>query len=349
MPRHKAIDFCEYANSDRLASDIALKYHEWNTYRQKWLALTKETRDYIFATDTRSTTAGRISWKNSTHLPKLCQIRDNLHANYIAALFPNDRAVIFEADDEESAVNEKKTAVEAYMRNKLRLGGFRTEVSKLLLDWIDYGNCFAMVEFEDNQYVNDLGETKVSYVGPKIRRISPLDIVFDPTSNDFMRTPKIIRTLTTLADLKITIDDYPEMGWLQEVFDRQIDLRKKMTAPESAGVDVNKNSAYLADGFSSFKNYFDTDYVELLEFYGDIYDSDTGMVHRNQHICVVDRSYVIRKNEHPSWNGRAPIFHSGWRQRPDNLYAMGPLDNLIGMQYRIDHLENAKTDRDWET
>jgi hypothetical protein len=30
--------------------------------------------------------------------------------------------------------------------------------------------------------------------------------------------------------------------------------------------------------------------------------------------------------------------------RPDNIYGMGPLDNLVGMQYRIDHLENLKAD-----
>ena len=29
---------------------------------------------------------------------------------------------------------------------------------------------------------------------------------------------------------------------------------------------------------------------------------------------------------------------------PDNLYGMGPLDNLVGLQYRIDHLENLKAD-----
>ena len=34
----------------------------------------------------------------------------------------------------------------------------------------------------------------------------------------------------------------------------------------------------------------------------------------------------------------------GWRLRPDNLWAQGPLENLVGMQYRIDHLENAKAD-----
>ena len=36
--------------------------------------------------------------------------------------------------------------------------------------------------------------------------------------------------------------------------------------------------------------------------------------------------------------------HAAWRERPDNLYGMGPLDNLVGLQYRMDHMENLKAD-----
>lgn len=46
----------------------------------------------------------------------------------------------------------------------------------------------------------------------------------------------------------------------------------------------------------------------------------------------------------PSWLGKSTKGHVSWRYRPDNLYGMGPLDNLVGMQYRIDHLENLKAD-----
>ena len=35
---------------------------------------------------------------------------------------------------------------------------------------------------------------------------------------------------------------------------------------------------------------------------------------------------------------------TAWRKRPDSLYGMGPLDNLVGMQYRLDHLQNATAD-----
>jgi len=344
--RRKAVDFLEFSEPDRLAAEIADKYHFWETKRASWLELTKEAREYIFATDTRSTSAGNLGWKNSTHLPKLCQIRDNLHANYMAALFPNDRAVTFEADDKASAVAKSQTAIEAYMRNKLRLSDFRSEVKKCLSDFIDYGNCFAKVDFV-NETVSDpvSGEIVTKYSGPQFCRVSPLDIVFDPTATDFTRTPKIIRSLSALSDLAVMLEDYPEMGYLQEVFNKVVTLRDKFrTAGVGTGMDVKKNSAFLADGFGSFRDYFESDYVELLEFYGDIWDHEAGELHRNQHIVVVDRAYVIRREAHPNWFGHPPIFHAGWRERPDNLYAMGPLDNLIGLQYRIDHLENAKAD-----
>ena len=47
-------------------------------------------RNFLFATDTSKTSVGGLPWKNSTTLPKLTQIRDNLHANYMSAVFPND-------------------------------------------------------------------------------------------------------------------------------------------------------------------------------------------------------------------------------------------------------------------
>jgi len=59
---------------------------------------------------------------------------------------------------------------------------------------------------------------------------------------------------------------------------------------------------------------------------------------------VIDRMFVARKEPFKSWLGHAPIYHVGWRTRPDNLRSMGPLDNLVGMQYRIYHLENLKSD-----
>lgn len=341
----KTISFQELTNQDRLAADIANRYNEWQNYRNGWLKLTQEARDYIFATDTRTTTANKTGWKNSTHIPKLCQIRDNLHANYMAAIFPNDRAISWEGDNFDSNTKKKREAVEAYMRNKLKQNGFRDSVSLCLLDWIDYGNAFAIEEFVNESHTDPKTQEKIQgYVGPRMRRISPLDIVFDPTASSFEESPKIIRSVTTIADMAKMIEQYPEKGYLKEVFDKMVDVRSRLCGNSPGVENVEKNAAFLADGFSSYTNYFESDYVELLEFYGDVYDKETKEFLSNQHIVVADRAYVIKQETHPSWLGKPPIFHAGWRQRHDNLYAMGPLDNLIGLQYRIDHLENAKSD-----
>ena len=108
--------------------------------------------------------------------------------------------------------------------------------------------------------------------------------------------------------------------------------------------DFNKTDMYSVDGFGSLQDYFMSNYVEVMEFYGDYYDSENSVLHENRMITIVDRCTMVRDVEIPTYDSIAPIYHVGWRMRPDNEWAMGPLDNLVGMQYRIDHLENAKAD-----
>ena len=107
-------------DKDNLSNSIVHLYDTWRVQRQPWINENLELRDFLFATDTSKTTNRTLPWKNSTTLPKLTQIRDNLHANYMAALFPNDDWLRWEGytlDDEEQ---EKKEAIQAYMSNKTR-------------------------------------------------------------------------------------------------------------------------------------------------------------------------------------------------------------------------------------
>lgn len=339
----KAIELEEAMGPERLAKQIAELYTKWEMYRNVWLSGTKEVREYIFATDTRHTTNTSNPWKNSVHIPKLCQLRDNLQANYMAAMFPNDRPINWEGDDQDADAVEKRKVIEAYMENKMRMAKFRTEVAKCVNDFIDYGNCFAMVEFVAESTEDPImQETIPGFVGPRMVRISPLDIVFDPTALRFEDTPKVVRSLKTLASLRSEIESRPELGYMEGVFKKVHDKRHQFQGTTAA--DYTKNAQFQVDGFGSWVEYMSSDYVEVLDFYGDIYDPETGELQKNRVVTVVDRWLVVRNEANPSWFGTAPIFHVGWRLRPDNLYAMGPLDNLVGMQYRIDHLENAKSD-----
>ncbi len=107
----------------------------------------RELRNYRFATDTTKTTNSKLPWKNKTTLPKLTQIRDNLHANYMDALFPNDNWMKWEGYNLEDSTQKKRRAIESYLKTKIRESNFRETVSQLLYDYIDYGNVFAEVTY----------------------------------------------------------------------------------------------------------------------------------------------------------------------------------------------------------
>lgn len=325
---------------DGLAQYIAHTWQNYHSQRSEKISLWKELRNYVFATDTSTTTNSTLPWKNSTTLPKLCQIRDNLHSNYISALFPNDDWLKWEGYSRSDSTKAKVAAIEAYMSNKTREGHFRIETSKLLYDYIDYGNAFATVDFERSYIEDAVGNKVIDFIGPRLRRISPLDIVFNPLANSFKDSFKIVRSLKTIGELQIMAEDQPDNIYLKEALTK----RAKMMAHMNAyGLEEgDKAEGFSMDGFGNYSEYLQSGYVELLEFWGDI--SNEGSMQRGRVVTVIDRMYMIRNEPMPSWAGSAPIFHTGWRTRPDNLWAMGPLENLVGMQYRIDHLENLKAD-----
>ncbi len=339
----KVAQFRELLNRDNLARKLAGLYNNWWIQRSDKEEEWRELRNYLFATDTTKTTNSKLPWKNKTTLPKLTQIRDNLHANYMDALFPNDNWMKWEGYNLESSTHDKRRAIEAYMKNKLRESGFRETISQIVYDYIDYGNCFADVVYVTQSHVDQYtGETITTYQGPKVERISPFDIVFNPTAKTFKESPKFTRYVKTVGELKKDIKYHPELQYDEAAFEKAINVRKNISAFKME--DINKAEGFIVDGFGSLQEYYQSNLVEILEFEGDIYDEGTGELQERRIITIIDRCYVIRNIENPSWLGRDTKHHVGWRERPDNLYGMGPLDNLVGLQYRVDHLENLKAD-----
>lgn len=337
----KPLTIDEFGRQD-VAKFIAHTWDKYNQQRLEQIEKWKEQRNYVFATDTSTTSNKSLPWKNSTTLPKLCQIRDNLHSNYISALFPNDQWLRWEAYSLQDATKKKSKAIEAYMANKCREGGFKRVLSQLLYDYIDYGNSFATVDFESQYRTDAMGKRVPGYVGPVARRISPYDIVFNPLSPSFKDSFKIIRSIKTVGELAVMAEEQPDNVWLADA----IKNRSKINAHMNAyGLDdFHKQEGIMIDGFGNMQEYLQSGYVELLTFYGDLYNPETGKLDKGREIVVIDRMWKIQDREIVSWFDTVPIFHVGWRIRPDNLWAQGPLENLVGMQYRMDHLENAKAD-----
>jgi hypothetical protein len=327
-------------DKEPLAKEIANLWDKWQQARLDWLNDKKELRDYLFATDTRKTSNSKLPWKNSTVTPKLTQLRDNLHANYMAALFPNEDWFIWDGDEKEGVMAEKKKVIQAYMKNKLKHSKFELLVSQLVYDYIDYGNVIAGHEYVKNIKNDEQGNPIVLYIGPRAFRVSPLDVVFDPTASSFDASPMIHRTVKSLGELLKDVKTKPGLGYDQSKIDICLALRSNL---RDYG-DAIKQAGYTVDGFRTLEEYYLSNNVELLHFWGDIYDKETNTLHEDKIITVLDRTHILRIMDNPSWLGNRPYKHCGWRLRPDNLWAQGPLDQLVGMQYRIDHLENLRAD-----
>lgn len=325
---------------DILASKIADMWTRWDQARSAWKDDQQELRNYLFATDTRKTSNSKLPWKNSTVTPKLTQIRDNLHANYMAALFPSENWFFWESTDKDKELAKKRYAIVNYMKQKLKASNFQLLVSQLIYDYVDFGNVIATYDYVRDTISDKDGNVVQRYVGPKAYRINPTDLVFNPLSETFERTPVVRRMLKSIGDLLTDVETKPALNYNKGVVDKALSFRQNFRDDPEFKKELNM----AIDGFGSADEYLDSDMVELLEFWGDIYDPDTKTLLRNQLITVIDRKWILRKQPNPMWTGSKPMFHCGWRLRTDNLWAQGPLDQLVGMQYRIDHLENLKAD-----
>lgn len=327
-------------DDDALANKIADMWVRWDTSRAVWKSDQQELRNYLFATDTRKTSNSKLPWKNSTVTPKLTQIRDNLHANYMAALFPSENWFFWEATDKAVELTKKRYAITNYMKQKLKASNFQLLVSQLVYDYIDFGNVVATYDYVRDTISDETGNVVTRYVGPKAYRINPTDIVFNPLAETFDKTPVVRRMLKSLGDLMTDIETKPALNYSKAVLDKALQFRQNYRDDPEFKKELNM----AIDGFGSADEYLESDMVELLEFWGDIYDPDTKSLLRNQLVTIIDRKWVLRKQPNPMWTGSKPMYHCGWRLRTDNLWAQGPLDQLVGMQYRIDHLENLKAD-----
>jgi Bacteriophage head to tail connecting protein len=339
----RVLNVDQVVQRDRLACIIGEKYDAWRQARTGAEKMWKEVQSYIFATDTTTTTNSKLPWKNKTTRPKLCQIRDNLHANYMAAIFPNDDWFRWRPEDSASADMEKAQAITAYMKQKFWESKFEQTVSRCVLDFIDYGNVVGDAEYVEEIYTTPEGEETIGYVGPRLVRISPYDVVFDVTSQNFENSPKISRALLTIGDIEAKAGVSPEWAVIADkVLPKIKEARRQVAGYDSR--DVRKTDGLVADGYGTLFDYYSSGLVEVLEFEGDLYDQGAGKLYPNHVITIFDRAYEGRNEPIKNWIGRSTKQHVAWRLRPDNLMGMGPLDNLVGMQYRIDHLENLRAD-----
>jgi len=338
-----------FGDQSTLGREVNRLWVQWGTARNSIMDLWSEIERYVHATSTKDTTNETVTdWSNTTHRPKMANLYDTLTINYDMTLFPNDDWLEWCGSDINAVSKEQREIVEAYMKTKhrIRAAGFRDTMRKLEGDWVQKGNAFASVDYVREYSTNKEGFVEAAYIGPKIARIDPRDIVFNPLATSFARSPKIIRSLYTVAEIHRIIEMYPDMQHFKDIL--EIALRNRGTLRQFNQGDIDRDVMLQFDGFGTASQYFESGLVEILDFYGDLWIADSvdgsGVMKSNHVISVVDRWQTVRDEPVDTWNGHPHIYHVGWRTRTGNLWAQGPLDNLVGLQYRINHLENARAD-----
>lgn len=335
------LEIAKLREPEGLATGIANKFVAWENSRSKWYANAKETLENLYATSTREIQNQAHEWDNSTHIPKLTQIRDMLITYYLDAMFGLPDYIDWEPYDTNSVNVQVKNTLKNLAKQMLHDSDFKPTIRQLVEDYVDYGNAFATAVPYDKVLHQDL-----LYHGPKAYRLNPLDVFFDPLASNFEDSPKIIRTVMTLGELMQSAEQFTQDAntfneALKKALDRRHYIYDTIAAnPKDAIVD---DMCHIA-GFDTWSTYYASDTVELLTFYGDLYDIDTQTMYKKARIVVMDRCHVLINEPIKDYGFGCNIFKAGWRDRKDNLWSMSPLDNIKGMQYMVDFLENKRAD-----
>lgn len=326
---------------DSLATAISNKFVAWENSRDRWYRNAQETLENLYATSTHDIRNQSHEWDNSTHIPKLTQIRDMLITYYLDAMFSLPDYVEWEGYNKDSVQVEVKNTVKDIIKQMLHDSQFKPVIRQIVEDYVDYGNAFATAV----PYKQTLQDA-IIYEGPKAIRINPMDIFFDPLATSFEQAPKIIRTVMTLGELMQSAEQFTQD---ENMFKKALNkaLKKRRTIYDS--ISSNQKDVIVDDmcriaGFDSWSTYYMSDAVELLTFYGDLYDIEANKLYKNTRIVVMDRSHVLLNEPITDYGFGCNIFKAGWRDRKDNLWSMSPLDNIKGMQFMIDFLENKRAD-----
>lgn len=333
--RSEAVTFRDYGNAETAASDIALLFHEWNSYRDVQLTRWEEIDRYIHATDTKDM---QDHFNHKTHIPVVSQIHEDLQAILYGTVFPHNDWLGWQPFDMDAASMDKRKKVLGYLKHAHGLNYFKNTVRGLLDDYTRYGNCFAQVCYTSESKEEEDGTVTPGYAGPALKRISPYDIVFDPTAATFEATPKIVQEIQTKGGFISFVDNLRSQGI--EISDEAVKyvLEKSTGRGQQDTSTTRKNAQYQQ--MTSIESFQRTSSVRLLWFYGSIFDNDQQELHSNRLIVTVDEKFTlfdIQEND-------PMIFKAGWKKRPDNLWSQGALDNIVGINYMVNHRENAKND-----
>lgn len=330
-------------NPPALAAEVFGFWKQYNDLRQKQLQDWSDVRKYVFATDTTHTTAQTSPWRNKTTRNKLCRLYDMLITQYSRHLMPNEDFFRWYADKSAGVPDQIASAITHYMRQKVRskFVRFKQFVAECLMDFVLNGNTAANLTYV-RKFKADMvtHENKLVFQGAIPNRIMPQEIVFDPLSVSYESTSVCQRVLTNRANFVSNLINLPYYDDIPE------ETIASIVTTQFGNSELQEwiKQEHMSEDGVAYMNQVAAGNIEILSFYGNIYDAGREEYWADTHIVIADRVHVLYVGPYDNQLGIKDIVFTSYRKRPDNLWGQGPLENLLGLQYRIDHLENLKAD-----
>ncbi|AUR81825.1 coil containing protein [Vibrio phage 1.015.O._10N.222.51.E5] len=331
---------------DKFTDELLVDYNTMLTARNGWEEECRELKEFLDATDTSTTSSSDNEFANTVTIPKLGQIRTNLITNYLGHLFPNREWAQWVGGNTKEETVEFKNVIQGYVRSKLEHSEAETVLETVLEDWVETGLCCTRTRYV-TELKDNLDETQTTlYAGAKVRRIHPFNVVYDISADTLTEARKYIREVYSMGELQQMINEDKNSFLTQEQFDeirtRRVELRNAFNSYKRQ--DSIKSKLAEDAGFGTLLNYYQGNTVEVILCYGNFYDLDTGELMQNYRITIVDQKEIVEKVALQNVDGGDDIALSVWQKRAGTLAPMSPLASIVGLQHKLDKLENTRAD-----
>ena len=322
--------------NQKLASKVVFCFDKYDEMRQRQLINIRELKNEIYLNKNFKNT----NWKNNVSLPDIYELAQTLKSHLIENLYSNPENmfdVIGINPQAQSLANSHK----AMLVNMFDRMNLKNEMEKLVDSIVESGEATLFVGWNtkykkkrrpqtlEEQFLNPTNdgfvvEDVVTYDGPSVKCIDPVDFVFDIANiQNFESCAKIYRTY---MDVNEIIDNKSNNMLNPQI----IDELRQIANVKSLKTLGNLSSLKIVDG--GYSTIYDSDLMkararkgnklEVLEFYGDIQKPD-GTILKNYLVTVVARTKVVRFEPNPFVIN--PFIYASIIEDPETKRGVSPL------------------------
>lgn len=291
-------------------------------------------------------------WRHKLSGAKAYEAVETIVGYLMAATFPNRDWFGVEPTAPHNDDNlQLSRLLKKHITNKLDESGFKSQWAIFLRQLVITGTSVVALPWRtesDTRYEHekldklDDGEDDLyrsveisynTYDAPGIEVLDVFDCYIDPTVND----PNKGAFIRKLTKSKGELVELMENG----VYDLDItDIVDASDCSQSTS-SSRKDQIMMFEGLTN-SEWSPTELVELTEYWGDIYNNETGELEKNMLVTLMG-SQVISYGRSPFWCGR-PFIIGTYSMTGHSPYGFGGVQPVLGLLHQLDIITNQRLD-----